>query len=131
MKTILLLDDEPAVLQITALILRAATGWCILEAATLQEAAGFTKSHIDLVIADVCIDGQANSAVVDHLKALCPHAPVLFVSGYPQEHLLGNGLLDPGVAFLAKPYAPATLLRRIHEVLGIETPEPHTSRMAG
>ncbi|MBZ5593274.1 MAG: response regulator [Acidobacteriia bacterium] len=131
MKTILLLDDEPAVLKITALILRGATGWRVVEAATLQAAADHAKSSIDLVIADVCIDGQAPSAVADHLRILCPHVPVLFISGYPRETLLGNGLLEDGAAFLAKPFSPATLLRRIREVLEADTAAPHALRAAG
>lgn len=131
MKTILLLDDEPAVLHFTAMLLRGTTGWGVLEASNLQEAADHAKSQLDLVIADVCIDGQTPSVVADYLKILCPHVPVLFVSGYSQEHLLGNGLLDDDAAFLAKPYSPTTLLRRIREVLGAETSEPRALRAAG
>ena len=122
MKTILVLDDEPAVLQLTAMILRGTTGWCVLEAGNLQDAADHAKSNIDLVIADVCIDGHTPLAVAGHLKTLCPSAPLLFISGYSREHLLGNGLLDDSAAFLAKPFSPTTLLRRIHEVLGAGTP---------
>jgi two-component system, cell cycle sensor histidine kinase and response regulator CckA len=127
-KTILLLDDEPAVLQLTAMILRGTTGWGVLEAGSLEEAASHAKSNIDLVIADVCIDGHNPSAVAGHLKMLCPRVPLLFISGYSQEHLLGNGLLDDGAAFLAKPFSPAILLRRIREVLDSE---PQALRAAG
>ena len=131
MKTILVLDDEPAVLQITALILRGATDWCVLEARSLEQAASHAGSLIDLVIADVCIDRQTPSAVAQHLRTLYPHSPVLFISGYPQDHLAGNGLLTDGAAFLAKPFAPATLLRRIREVLEAAASAPQSHRMAG
>jgi CheY-like chemotaxis protein len=130
-KTILVLDDEPAVLQLTAMILRGTTGWGVLEASNLQEAAHHANGPVDLVIADVCIDGQTPSAVADRLRVLCPHVPVLFISGYSQEHLLGNGLLDDGAAFLAKPFSPPTLLRRIREVLGAGATEPRALRATG
>lgn len=131
MKTILLLDDEPAVLQITAMILRGTGQWNVLEASNLQEAADKAKSHIDLVIADVCVDEQAPSAVVTQLGVLCPHVRVLFISGYPQDHLLGEGLLDYGADFLAKPFSPDLLLRCVRNILDAEIAGPRTLRAAG
>jgi two-component system, cell cycle sensor histidine kinase and response regulator CckA len=131
MKTILLLDDEPSVLQIAAMILRRTGEWEILEASSLQEAADRAKSHVDLVIADVCVDKQAPSAVAAELRLLYPHARVLFMSGYPEDHLLGDGLLEHGAAFLAKPFFPDVLLRCVRNILDPETAAPRTLRAAG
>ena len=131
MKTILLLDDEPAVLHITAMILRGTGEWTVLEAGTLREAADKARTHIDLVIADVCVDETTPSAMSTQLGALCPHARVLFISGYPQDHLLGDGLLDQGADFLAKPFSPDLLLRCVRNVLGAEATAPRTLRAAG
>jgi two-component system, cell cycle sensor histidine kinase and response regulator CckA len=125
-KTILLLDDEPAVLQIAAMILRAAGEWKVLEASSLQEAINHARSHIDLVIADVCVDEQAPSAVVRQLRMFYPHVPVLFMSGYPEDQLRGDGLITEGAAFLAKPFSPDSLLRSVRaEIAG-----PFTFRAA-
>jgi two-component system, cell cycle sensor histidine kinase and response regulator CckA len=130
-KTILLLDDEPAVLQITAMMLRGTGEWNVLEARSLQEATDKAKSHIDLVIADVCIDAQDPSAVATQLGVLYPHVRVLFISGYPQDHLLGNGLLNSGADFLAKPFSPDLLLRCVRNILDAEIAGPRTLRAAG
>lgn len=130
MKTILLLDDEPAVLQITAMILRGTGEWTVLEASSLQEASIHAKSHIDLVIADVCVDAEAPSAVAAQFRNLCPHARVLFISGYPKEHLLGDGLLEQGADFLAKPFLPDFLLRCVRNILDAEITAPRALRAA-
>jgi CheY-like chemotaxis protein len=130
MKTILLLDDEPAVLQIAALILRRTGQWKVLEASSLQEAANQAKSDVDLVIADVCVDEQAPSAVATQLRMSYPHVPVLFMSGYPQDHLLGDGLLDRGAAFLAKPFSPELLLRCVRNIMVAEIARPCSLRAA-
>lgn len=131
LKTILLLDDEPAVLHIAAMILRGAGEWKVLEASSLQEAADRAKSHIDLVIADVCVDERAPCAVATQLGVLCPHARVLFMSGYPQDHLLGDGLLNYGADFLAKPFSPDLLLGCVRNILDAEITAPRTLRAAG
>ena len=75
-KTILLLDDEPAVLQIAAIILRATGQWHVLEARSLQEATEQTQSHVDLVIADLCVDEHGPAAVAK------VQAPVDLLAGY-------------------------------------------------
>jgi CheY-like chemotaxis protein len=118
--SILLLDDNPAILQMLGFFLRLKGGYRVLEAITHKEALMQLERRapdIDLLIADVCIGGLVGRAVADQCVALCPHLPVLFMSGYPKEHLVGNGSLEPGDAFLAKPFAPDTLLKRVSEVL--------------
>ncbi len=118
--SILLLDDNPTILQMLGFFLRLKGGYHVLEAITQNEALiqlERRRAEIDLLIADVCIGGEVGRVVADQCVALCPHLPVLFMSGYPREHLVGNGSIKPGDAFLAKPFAPDTLLRRVGEVL--------------
>ena len=120
MTTILLVDDDPAVLQILGLMLRSNGEYRVLEASTQQEAvAQFEqrRSEIDLLIADVCVGGQAGRAIADELTTRSPQLRVLFISGYPKDHLVGNELLGPADALLAKPFLPETLLRRVREVV--------------
>lgn len=131
MKTILLLDDEPAVLQISAMILRGTGEWTVLEARSLSEATDKAQSHIDLVVADVCVEEKSPANVATHVRALCPHARVLFISGYPQDHLLGDGLLEHGADFLAKPFSPDLLLQCVRNILDAGSSAPRTLRAAG
>jgi two-component system cell cycle sensor histidine kinase/response regulator CckA len=119
--TILLLDDNPLVLQMLGLILRSRGGYSVLEACTRQEAVDRFEQRsfeIDLLVADVCVGGQAGRTIADQLTTICPHLRVLFISGYPKEHLVGNGSLEPDDAFLAKPFAPDKLLRGVAAILG-------------
>jgi two-component system cell cycle sensor histidine kinase/response regulator CckA len=130
MKTILLLDDEPAVLQIAAMILRGTGQFNVLEASSLQEATTQAKANVDLVIADVCLNEQAPLAVATQLRTSYPHVPVLFMSGYPLDHLMGDGLLEHGAAFLAKPFSPELLLRCVRNIMVAEIAGPCRFRAA-
>jgi two-component system cell cycle sensor histidine kinase/response regulator CckA len=119
--TILILDDNPTVLQMLGLVLRASGAYRILEASTEQQAvAHFEQGNgaIDMLVADVCIDDRPGRAIAERLMTLCPGLRVLFISGYTKEHLVGNGWLEPNDAFLAKPFVPVRLLRQVEEVLG-------------
>ena len=120
MTTILLVDDNAVVRQILGLILLSNGKYRVLEAATQREAVGQYEqwgSEIDLLITDVCVGGQSGRAIANELTTLCPRLRVLFISGYPKDHLVGNELLGPDDALLAKPFSPETLFGRVHEVL--------------
>jgi len=128
--TILILDDNPIVLQMLGLVLRSKGGYQVLEAATEEEAVSKIARHpegIDLLLADVCLDDQPGRAIASRLIALCPQLRVLFISGYPKDHLVENGWLQPGDAFLAKPFTPIRLMRSVSEVMESARPAPPLS----
>lgn len=134
MTTILILDDNPTVLRMLALVLRASGTYRILEAGTEHEAVAQCEQRdreIDVLVADVCIDDRPGRAAADRLTTLCPHLRVLFISGYPKDHLVGNGWLEPDDAFLAKPFTPARLLLRVEELLGSSYVTPAARAAAG
>ena len=125
--TILILEDNPVVRQMLGFVLRGKGGYRALEAATETEAVSEMERHleeIDLLIADVCVEDQFGRAVADRLSKLCPRLRVLFISGYPKDHLVDGGWLQPDDAFLAKPFAPERLMRSVNEVLG-DSYAPH------
>jgi two-component system cell cycle sensor histidine kinase/response regulator CckA len=125
--TILILEDNPVVRQMLGFVLCSKGGYRALEAATEDEAvAHMERAHeeIELLIADVCVEDQFGRAIADRLSRLCPRLRVLFVSGYPKDHLVESGWLQPEDAFLAKPFAPERLMRSVKEVLA-DTCQPH------
>jgi len=125
--TILILEDNPVVRQMLGFVLRSKGGYRALAAATEDEAiAHMERAHeeIELLIADVCVEDTFGRVIADRLSTLCPRLRVLFVSGYPKDHLVESGWLQPQDAFLAKPFAPERLMRNVKEVLA-DTCQPH------
>jgi FixJ family two-component response regulator len=59
----------------------------------------------------------SGKALVSQIAALPPFPKVLFVSGYPNNALIHNGVLDENVAFIQKPFTADTLKRKVREVL--------------
>ena len=73
---------------------------------------------IELMITDVGLPGGMNGRqVADAARVERPELKVLFITGYAENAVVGNGYLDTGMALLAKPFAMAELGRRIHEML--------------
>jgi two-component system cell cycle sensor histidine kinase/response regulator CckA len=115
------------------LVLRAGGAYRVLEASTEQQAVAHFEQRngeIDVLVADVCIDDRPRRAIAERLMTLCPGLRVLFISGYTKDHLVGNGWLEPDDAFLAKPFTPDRLLRRLEEVLGPAHVTPGASATA-
>ena len=52
------------------------------------------------------------SLVAEQLTELYPGLKVLYVSGYNEDIIVRHGVIEGGVAFLAKPFTPATLTRK-------------------
>jgi len=117
---ILLAEDEPTVRTLVARILRA-RGYTVLEAADGEDALRIAQEHagvaIQLLLTDVVMPRMGGPVLAARLTALRPTIKVLFTSGYTDAAIVQHGMLDPGVAFLPKPYRPATLVRKVREVL--------------
>jgi two-component system, cell cycle sensor histidine kinase and response regulator CckA len=72
---------------------------------------------IDLVVTDVVMPGLGGRELVSRLKIMSPRLPVLFVSGYTEEGVRKQGVLEPGATYLEKPFTPEKLLHKVREVL--------------
>jgi CheY-like chemotaxis protein len=70
-----------------------------------------------LVLTDVVMPGLGGRELVGRLRIMSPEVPVLFVSGYTEEGVRNQGVLEPGAAYLEKPFTPEKLLRKVREVL--------------
>jgi PAS domain S-box-containing protein len=121
-ETILLVEDEDAVRKAAERILRAA-GYEVVSAATGAAAVAFVAEHqraIDLLLTDVVMPKMSGRELADRLMTDAPGLKVLFTSGYTDNAIVHQGALDPGTAFLGKPFSPAALVRKVREVLDRE-----------
>ena len=118
-QTILVVEDEAALLQVTHQSLEA-VGYVILAAQSPAEAIRISESHpgpIHLMVTDVIMPGMNGAQLATHLSAPRPEMKVLYVSGYTDDTIVRHGVLEPGLAFLQKPFSPKTLARKVGEVL--------------
>jgi len=119
-ETILLAEDEPLVRSIAAQTLRL-HGYTVLEAANGQEALDLVAEHRvepDLLVTDVVMPQMGGRELVDRLQFAYPRLKVLYISGYTADAIVHQGMLDPDLAFLHKPFTPAELASRVRAVLG-------------
>ena len=75
------------------------------------------RGRLDLVVTDVVMPVMGGGATATHLRARQKGLRVLYMSGYPDSSIVHQGVLDPDVAFLEKPFTPAALLRKVRQVL--------------
>jgi PAS domain S-box-containing protein len=118
-ETILLAEDQPEVRSIGSAVLRR-YGYEVLEAANGEQALGIIRSHegpIHLLMSDVVMPSMNGPELARRVQAEHPGMRVLFASGYTDDAIVRHGVLDPGVAFLQKPFTPTALLKKIRELL--------------
>ncbi len=118
-ETILLVEDEPAMLQMTATML-SRMGYEVIAAGTPGEALRLAREHqgpIDLVVTDVVMPEMNGRDLAKNLMTLYPEISRLFMSGYTADVIAHHGVLDEGVHFIQKPFSTKGLAARIHEVL--------------
>jgi CheY-like chemotaxis protein len=119
-ETVLLVEDEESVRQLVRETLES-KGYKVLEAdhgeAALQLAADHA-SEIDILITDVVMPGMSGRELSARLCATCPHTKVLYLSGYTEDAIAHEGVLESGTAFLQKPFTLQMLSRKVREVLG-------------
>jgi len=118
-ETVLLVEDEAAVRSLLRDILES-NGYVVLEASRAEEALEASEQHgglIQLLLTDVVMPDIGGRKLADRLKTSRPEARVLYMSGYTDIAIVQHGLLEPGVAFLQKPFTPEALSRKVREVL--------------
>ncbi len=118
-ETILFVEDDEAVRGLAGRILTAA-GYSVLLAATGGEALILEERHraaIDLVATDVVMPGMSGRELAARLSPVTRRKPVLFMSGYSDDAIAQHGVLEPGAAFLAKPFTPESLVAMIRDLL--------------
>jgi two-component system cell cycle sensor histidine kinase/response regulator CckA len=118
-ETILLVEDEAGVRRLSLTVLET-QGYVVLEAPSGDVALQVARSEtgpIHLVVTDVVMPGMNGRELWDRLKVLRPDSRVLFMSGYTDDAIARHGVLEPGIAFLQKPFTPFSLAQKVREVL--------------
>jgi PAS domain S-box-containing protein len=118
-ETVLLVEDDPQVREITLRALRAA-GYRVIvacDAAEALEAAAKEAGALDLLLSDVIMPGPNGHELGQELCRSHPDLRVLYMSGYTQDIISKAGVLDSGIEFLPKPFTAALLQERVRKVL--------------
>src|SRR3989475_4374991 len=113
-ETILLTEDEPLVRTLARKVLELAR-YRVLVAASGVEALALAGRHegpIHLLLTDVVMPEMSGRELARRLASLRPDVRVLYMSGYADEAIAQHGVLDPGTAFLQKPFTPDGLARK-------------------
>ena len=121
--TILLVEDEEAVRELIETIL-SARGYEVIVADSpwqAEEIAQKFSGDLDLLLTDVVMPGTSGRELAARIMAKRPNTRVLYMSGYTENVVTSGGLLEEGLAFLQKPFSPASLLQKIREVLSTTT----------
>ena len=118
-ETILLVEDEPALLNMARTMLEQ-IGYRVLPAATPAAALRLAKlesGRIDLLMTDVVMPQMNGRDLGKILAEEIPGLKRLFMSGYTADVIAHHGVLEAGVHFIAKPFTPSELAVKIREVL--------------
>ncbi|MES2494589.1 MAG: CHASE3 domain-containing protein [Pseudomonadota bacterium] len=125
-ETILVVEDEQRVRHFSVDALRD-LGYTVVSAANAAEAieALNVQPTISMLFTDIVMPEMNGRQLADAALRLRPGLPILFTTGYTRNAVIHNGMLDAGVAFLAKPFTFTQLGNKIREVLdggGINRP---------
>jgi PAS domain S-box-containing protein len=122
-ETILVVEDEAPVRYMMKRALEG-VGYRVIDAGSASDALDLLRRHtgdISLVLTDVVMPGQSGRDLADRMGELIPDIRVLFTSGYTEGDIARRGLLEPGAAFIQKPFTSDALVRAVRERLEVAT----------
>jgi DNA-binding response OmpR family regulator len=117
--TILLVEDDPFVREVTCEVLRSA-GYRVLAARDGAEAERIYESrgnNVDLLLSDVILPGETGRSLAGKLRGKHPALRVLLVSGYGEQIAMLEAAREE---YLGKPFSSEALLRRVRQILDRE-----------
>jgi len=118
-ETIFLVEDAPRVRDVAKRILQR-SGYLVYDMSEPEAALSFFQTHsgpVDLLLTDVVMPRMSGPELMKRVASLRPQMRVLFMSGYTSDAFTGLGSPERGVPFLQKPFTPASLSRKVREVL--------------
>lgn len=120
-ETILVVEDEEGVRSIAERILKRA-GYTVMTAPNPAVALELMNhaTRIDLLLTDVIMPGMSGRDLARKLQSSRPQLRTIFMSGYTDEIIARQGVLDDGVTFLQKPFGAEELLPLVRQALNNE-----------
>jgi two-component system cell cycle sensor histidine kinase/response regulator CckA len=117
-ETVLVVEDSDPLRELTRRLL-STQGYTVLVAANADQASQLFDENpsIDVLLTDVVMPGPSGPDLSEQLTKRRPSLKVIYMSGYTDEGIVQHGVLQPGVAFLHKPFTSGALGRKIREVL--------------
>jgi len=114
----LIVDDEPAVLDIAARVLRS-SGYRTVTAANGFDALALLAgaNHIDVLVTDLVMPSMNGDELSRRIRSDAPDLPVLYLTGFADRLFAERQLLWDGEAFLEKPFTPAGLTEAVNLLL--------------
>lgn len=118
---VLVVEDEERVRHMSVDSLRE-LGYTVVHAPSGEDALAMldTQPRIDLLFTDIVMPGINGRVLADRAGAMRPGLRILYTTGYTRNAIVHNGMLDPGVAFLAKPFTLGQLAHKVRQVLDEE-----------
>jgi PAS domain S-box-containing protein len=120
-ETILLVEDEPAILRLATMMLES-LGYVVIAANTPGMAIRLAHEHsgpIHLLMTDVVMPEMNGRDLANNLLSIYPGIKRLFMSGYTADVIAHHGVLDKGVYFIQKPFSHRDLALKVREALGL------------
>jgi CheY-like chemotaxis protein len=118
-ETILIVEDEDIVRSLSRDVLETC-GYTILEARNGVEALAICAEHeIDLLITDIVMPQMGGRELAEKLSVAYPKMRVLFTSGYTDDAIVRNGIIEDDANFIQKPFNLDVLVRRVRELLDL------------
>jgi two-component system cell cycle sensor histidine kinase/response regulator CckA len=130
-ETVLLVEDDEMVRALARAILER-YGYQVLVARNIHDALRFAQESqepIHLLLTDTIMPVMNGPELAKRFRSIRPETKVLFMSGYTDKVISYTAALEPGTAFLQKPFTPQTLTHKVHEVLNA-IPQPNSTERA-
>ena len=118
-ETILVVEDEPAVLELATRILEG-KGYTVWTADSPVEAISLIEekpNEVDLLLTDVIMPKMSGNDLVEKLHQHSPKTRHLFMSGYSANMIAEHGVLEEGIPFIQKPFSKRDLESKVREIL--------------
>jgi len=118
-ETVIVVEDDETVRK-TVLMFLKKYGYTVLSAATGKEGLAIFRAHKDpihLLLTDMVMPGLSGKDLATQAKRLRPDLKVLYMSGYTDQGIANNGIIEKGIHFIQKPFTHQELATKVREVI--------------